>query len=204
MSAVESGSEWRHQLPVLSDAQVTIRELHENDAPSLLMHLADPSVLTYVAGAPQSLAAMRRFIEWCREQRIDGTYVTFAVVPAGQQSAVGLLQIWAIEQDFSTAEWGFVIGGPFRGTGVFSAAATLLLNFAFGTLGVVRLEARAVIEDWRSNRALEKLGATSEGTLRSGFRSGDVVLDHVMWSLLADEWSACQVVQSICCEGAHP
>ena len=34
------------------------------------------------------------------------------------------------------------------------------------------------------------MGAIREGTLRQAFRRGDDVTDHVMWSMLADEWHA--------------
>jgi RimJ/RimL family protein N-acetyltransferase len=181
-------SGWRERLPSLVGRRVTLRELRQDDAPSLLSYLSNPSVLTYVAGAPQSLEGLRQFIRWCRRQRTQGAYLTFGIVPAGHRSAVGLVQIWAIEPDFSTAEWGFVIGEPFRASGLFFAAAELLLDFAFRTLHVQRLEARAVVEDGRGNRVLEKLGATCEGKLRSGFRSSGVVLDHAMWSILSREW----------------
>jgi RimJ/RimL family protein N-acetyltransferase len=171
---------------------VSLRELRQRDAPALLKHLAHESVLTYVAGAPQSLDGLRRFIRWCRAQRQAATHLTFGVVAAGQPEAIGLVQIWPIERDFSTAEWGFVIGEAYQGSGIFTAAAALLLDFAFRSLGVMRLEARAVVEDGRSNRALRKLGATCEGRLRCGFRSSDVILDHAMWSILAPEWPARQ------------
>src|SRR5438876_3649246 len=66
------------------------------------------------------LEGLRQFIRWCRAQRRAGTYLTFGVVPTGQTTVAGFLQIWPIEQDFSTAEWGFVIGQAFWGTGVFN------------------------------------------------------------------------------------
>jgi RimJ/RimL family protein N-acetyltransferase len=74
------------------------------------------------------------------------------------------------------------------GTGLFGASAGLLLDFAFDSLGVRRLEMRIVEANVRGNEAMKKLGAIREGTLRNGFRSGDTFMDHVMWSILADEW----------------
>jgi len=57
-------------------------------------------------------------------------------------------------------------------------------------LRVYRLEARSVDVNARGNRTFEKLGANRDGTLRGGFHDGDVVRDHVMWSILAPEWRA--------------
>jgi RimJ/RimL family protein N-acetyltransferase len=74
-------------------------------------------------------------------------------------------------------------------------SARLLLEFAFGTLGVRRVEARAVGVDGRANGSLLKLGARREGLLREGFRNGDVIHDQVMWSLLANDWRAARAAR---------
>jgi RimJ/RimL family protein N-acetyltransferase len=130
----------------------------------------------------------KRFIQWTHLQRRAGLHACFGIVPPGDASAIGLLQIWPIELDFSTAEWGFVLSEAYWGTGLFASGARLLLDFAFGTLGVLRLEARAAEANARGNGVLRKLGATREGVLRRAFRDGDELRDHVMWSILADEW----------------
>jgi len=55
-------------------------------------------------------------------------------------------------------------------------------------VGVERLEARAVDANVRGNTVLCKLGAVPEGRLRNAFRSGATARDHVLWSILAEEW----------------
>ncbi len=183
-------SDWRARLPVLAGPRVTLRSLRESDAPSLLTHLAAPSVERYIAPCPTSVEALRRFIRWTRAERRRGQHVCYAVVPRGETRPVGIIQMWTIERDFSTAEWGFALGDAYWGTGVFTSAAQLMLDFAFDTLGVLRLEARAVDGDGRGNASLRKLGARREGLLREGFRNAETVKDHVMWSILAREWRA--------------
>ena len=175
---------------MLRNHAVTLRELRASDAPALLEHVNRPSVLKYIAPSPPTVEAFKRFITWTRLERRRGRHLCFGVVPAGQSLPVGLVQLWPVEPDFSTAEWGFVLGESVWGTGAFSASARLLLDFAFGGLGVMRLETRAVEANSRVNGALLKLGATREGTLRSGFRSGNKVLNQAMWSILEGEWDA--------------
>jgi RimJ/RimL family protein N-acetyltransferase len=94
-----------------------------------------------------------------------------------------------LEANFQTAEWGFVVGQPYWGTGLFSNGARLVLSYLFETVGVRRLEARTVITNGRANGALLKLGAVCEGVLRQGFSSGERCLDQFLWSILANEWS---------------
>jgi RimJ/RimL family protein N-acetyltransferase len=179
---------WRERLPVLRDGGDRLRELVDGDAASLVAQLNSPRVLRYVAPCPPTARAFREFIRWTRAERKRGGLICYGMVPAGKPHAVGIIQLWRIERDFSTAEIGFALGEAFWGTGLFRRSARLVLDVAFAQIGVHRVEARAVDTNWRGNAALQKLGATREALLRDGFRDGDVFRDHVMWSILAPEW----------------
>ena len=115
--------------------------------------------------------------------------VCFVVIPEGIDSPVGVFQIRSLEAAFVTAEWGFAIGSPYWGSGLFANAARLVLDFAFGTVGVRRLEARACAENRRGNGALRKLGATPEGVLRRSFLWHGKYHDQVLWSILDCDWA---------------
>lgn len=174
---------------MLCGPTATLRGLRHSDAASLFEHLTNEHVLQYIAQAPASVEGFRRFIRWTQRERGRGMHLCFGLVPPGETAAVGILQLWPIEPDFSTSEWGFAVGHAYWGTGLFLSGARLLLDFAFGALGVERLEARAVEANERGNASLGKLGARAEGTLRHGFRRGDAFHNQVMWSILSDDWT---------------
>ena len=85
---------------------------------------------------------------------------------------------------------GIAIGSAFWGTGVFQESAELVLDFTFTTLGVHRLEARAVALNGRGNGALVKLGAVPEAILRKSFVRNGVPFDQVLYSMIASDWRA--------------
>lgn len=188
--AVSGNESWREALPELREERVTLRELREDDAASLVTHLSSEAVNRHMAACPASRAAFVRFIEWTIAERRRGSLVCYGIVPAGHHAAVGLIQFWPVERNFFTAEWGFLIGESFWGTGLFLRAATLAIDSAFADFGIHRLEARAVDTNARGNRVLEKLGAIREGVLRGSFSGRDGIRDHIMWSILAPEWQA--------------
>jgi [ribosomal protein S5]-alanine N-acetyltransferase len=182
--------DWRRRLPELSDGRVTLRELRGGDAPSLVAHLNDTRVCRYIAPCPSTTAEFRHFITWTQAERRRGALACYGVVPTGSTRPIGVIQVWRVERDWSTAEWGFAIGESFWGTGLFLSGARLMLDLAFSRLGVYRLEARSVDSNGRGNRVLEKLGAKREGVLRGGFQDAAGVRDQIMWSILAPEWQA--------------
>ena len=67
---------------------------------------------------------------------------------------------------------------------MFQEGAELVLEFAFETLNVHRLEARAAVKNGRGNGALHKLGAVQEGVLRKSFLRNGEYLDQVLYAIV--------------------
>ena len=187
-SAEVTSTDWQDRLPVLSGAQVTLRELRASDAASLFALLTTEEVTRFISPPPTTVEGFVKFIAWTIRQRTAGTFACFAVTLKGYDTAVGIFQMREMEPGFGTGEWGFVIGSPFWGTGVFQEAAELVLAFAFETVGVHRLEARSAVRNGRGNGALRKLGAVQEGLLRKSFLRNGEYLDQVLYAIVDDDW----------------
>ena len=181
-------SDWRERVPVLTGSKVTLRELEMEDAPSLLGMLTTEEVARFISPPPTTIDGFERFIAWAQRERAAGRYVCFAVVPHGMTTAIGLFQLRQIEAGFASGEWGFAIGSPFWGTGVFVDGARMAVDYAIDTIGCHRLEARAAVINGRGNGALRKMGAVQEGTLRRSFTKNGEQLDQMLWSILAEDW----------------
>src|SRR4051812_18115489 len=177
-------SDWQQGLPTLRGSQVLLRELRASDAASLFALLTTEEVSRFISPPPASVEGFERFIQWAARQRAVGSYVCFAVTLAESDTAVGIFQLRAIEPGFGTAEWGFALGSSVWGTGVFQACAELVMEFAFDTVGVHRLEARAALRNLRGNGALKKIGAKQEGILRKSFQRNGEYLDQALWTVL--------------------
>lgn len=188
VARASSSAPWRAGLPVLSTPAVTLRELQPEDAASLLSMLVGDEVSRFITAPPSTPEGFARYIEWAARERAAGGHVSYAVVPAGMSSAVGVFQLRAIEPAFSVVEWGFALGSPFWGTGLFEEAARLVVDFAVDVIGVLRLEARAVVANGRGNGALRKIGAVQEGVLRQSFPRNGRYHDQLLWAILADDW----------------
>ncbi len=183
-------SDWRTGLPVLTGAQVVLRELRSTDAPSLFALLTTEEVSRFISPPPTTLDGFEKFIAWTHRQRRAGSYACFAVTLANDDTAIGIFQLRELEPGFGTAEWGFAIGSPYWGTGVFQEGAEMLVGFAFEQVGVHRLEARAAVRNGRGNGALRKIGAVQEGILRKSFLKNGEYLDQTLWTILAEDWQA--------------
>jgi ribosomal-protein-alanine N-acetyltransferase len=181
-------SDWQQGLPTLHGRQVVLRELRASDAASLFALLTTEEVSRFISPPPSTVDGFERFISWTLRQRAAGTYACFAVTVTGFDTAIGIFQVRSTEPGFATAEWGFAIGSDFWGTGVFQDGAALVLDFAFETIGVHRLEARAAVRNGRGNSALQKMGAVQECRLRNSFLKNGEYIDQVLYALLDTDW----------------
>lgn len=181
-----TSSDWQQGLPVLCGTTVVLRELRTSDAPSLFAMLTTEEVSRFISPPPSTVEGFERFIAWTIRQRAAGTYACFAVTI--NDTAIGIFQVRQLEATFATAEWGFAIGSEFWGSGIFKESAALVLDFAFETIGVHRLEARASTRNGRGNGALRKLGAVQEGVLRKSFFRNGEHHDQALWAILDEDW----------------
>ena len=197
--ASQRRADWWAELSPLASREVTLRALQPADAGSLVTMFGSPAVEEYLSPGPATLDEARGFIHWTRRARQVGRYICFGIVPNGLSEVVGLFQIWPLEPSFRTAEWGFALAHPFWGTGLFVESARLVADFAFQTLGTARIEGRSAAENGRGNAALRKLGAEPEGLLRKCFEcTGGIVRDHILWSLLDDDWRRVRPTLTVC------
>ena len=184
----QRASDWRITLPELVGRRVILREPRAGDASALFSLLSTEEVSRFISPPPATVEGFERYVGWTQRQRVAGQYVCFAIVPVGADAPIGLIHVRALSPAFLTADWGFAIGSEFWGTGVFTEAAELVLEFAFDVLGIHRLEARAALCNGRGNGAMKKLGAEREGVLRHSFVRDGEFLDQVLWSILQDDW----------------
>jgi [ribosomal protein S5]-alanine N-acetyltransferase len=179
-------SPWREGLPTLAGHGVVLRDLHANDATSLLAYLGTADVTRFLAPPPDTAHGFERFIKWAAHERSAGTHACFAVTLPTSDAAIGIFQVRKSVTRTGSAEWGFAIGSPFWGTGVFERGAALALGFAFASMDVDRLEARTAARNERGNRALQKLGAVRQGYSRELFPLRGERFDQVQWTMFAE------------------
>jgi len=193
---------WRFRLPELSAGDVTLREVRASDADALVALLTTPEITRFISAPPQTADGFKMFIAASQRLRAAGQGACFAVTLRGYDTAIGIFQVRQVSssEDEATqaggaieaAEWGFAIGSPFWGTGIFEQCAALVMEFAFEHMAVHRLEARCAVRNGRGGKALVKVGAVPEGILKKAFLCGNEYLDQVLYAIVEHDWRACR------------
>ncbi len=134
---------------------------------------------------------MAAYIKDALEGQRAGHMLPWAVREVTSGRIVGSTRYHDVVPEIDRVEIGYTWYARSRQrTGVNSTCKLLLLTHAFETLGCKVVGLRTDAFNFRSQRAIEGLGAKKDGVIRhSKIRADGTVRDTVMYSILASEWS---------------
>jgi N-acetyltransferase len=134
---------------------------------------------------------MRTYIDDALKGLRDGHMLPWVVRHLQTGELVGSTRYHDIVAAIDRVEIGYTwYAGSHQRTGVNTICKLLLLEHAFDTLGCKVVGLRTDNFNFRSQRAIEALGAKKDGVLRHHqARKDGTVRDSVMYSILATEWS---------------
>ncbi|MEU1967975.1 bifunctional pyridoxamine 5'-phosphate oxidase family protein/GNAT family N-acetyltransferase [Micromonospora sediminicola] len=180
---------------VLRGEHVVLEPLDLSHADELHAATVDPEVWRHL-GAPQpaDVAEMRRVIAAYRDAQECGERVCWVQRCAVTGAVVGTTSYYEIDPVRRSLGIGHTwLGRPWWRTGVNTEAKLLLLGRAFDDLDAMRVVWHTDIRNERSQRAIERLGASREGVLRQHRQRPDGSWrDTVQYSMLAQEWPNAQ------------
>jgi RimJ/RimL family protein N-acetyltransferase len=172
---------------------VRLEPLSLAHAPGLHAAAQDASIWRWM---PTKLNGPRerveRWIDAALLAQEAGTILPFATVLRASGEPVGATRYLNISRGDRGLEIGWTWLAPrVQRTAVNSECKYLLLRHAFETLGAIRVQLKTDGRNTISQRAIERLGAIREGTLRKHMILEDgYQRDSVMYSILDDEWPA--------------
>jgi N-acetyltransferase len=182
-----------HPPVTLEGRHVRLVPLRRAHTVGLLAVAQDPEIWTWVRYG--SLDTPDLMDEQIRRLMIDearGEGLSFTVLLRGSGRPIGMTRFLGISRPDRTVE----IGGTWYGkaywrTAVNTECKFLLLRHAFETEDTHRVQFKTDLNNLRSQRAIERLGAVREGVLRDHlFLESGRYRTSVFYSILAAEWPA--------------
>ncbi|QDW20698.1 GNAT family N-acetyltransferase [Flavobacterium sp. KBS0721] len=177
---------------ILEDDLVLLRPLQESDVNNLLeISINEPETWKYSLVGADGKENLIKYIQSAIKNREDKKEFPFIVFDKKSQKYAGSTRFYDMNLEFKTLQLGYTwYGSAFRGTGLNKHCKFLLLQFAFETLGMERVEFRADNSNERSIAAMKSIGCKVEGVLRSHMPTIDKEIrrDSIVLSILKNEW----------------
>jgi RimJ/RimL family protein N-acetyltransferase len=177
--------------PPLRAEWLALRVWTTADMPAVVAACHDPAIARFAATvpAPCSEADARAWFSSQEPARRAGVRLELAITNFRSDELLGSIALSSVERVHGRAMVSFWIAPEARGQSVATQALWLLAGWAFGSLGLTRLELFIEPDNTASQRAAERCGFVREGLLRSRWVSKGRRRDSVVYGLLADDFS---------------
>lgn len=175
---------------ILENKSILLRPASIADFDALKV-IAEPSIWEHTSTVIDNEGQFLRYLQNALEEVEAKKRLAFAIIDKNTGQMIGNTSIGNISWENKQAEIGWTwMGKAFQGKGYNKPMKFLLLQYLFEMAGFARIEFRTRGTNLRSQKALEKIGATREGILRDYFIDRGVYYDLVYYSILSNEWPA--------------
>ena len=175
--------------PTLHSDRLQLRPFNAADTDALFALHSSAHVLRYWDAPPWGeRARAERFVTACERIAEEGSGTRLAVERVPDRAFVGWCSLTGWNPEYRSASLTYCLAAAAWGHGYATEAAHALLQWAFDTLDLNRVQAEADTRNVASARVLEKLGFVREGTLREDCVVNGDVSDSWVYGLLRREW----------------
>lgn len=174
---------------------VTLREFRMDDVDDVLAVIGDDRVTERLSFDSRNRNDAEAMLAGVAERRRHQPRVEYylAVTPgSGNDRCVGFVRL--AFDGVRAGKLGYAIAFEHWGHGYATDAARTLTDYGFRELGLHRVSAAIGPDNQASIRMAKRLGMTFEGRIRDHVHTNGAWRDSLLYSVLADEWTAARRV----------
>ncbi len=174
----------------IESERLRIRGFNDSDLAPFMAYRNDPKVARYQSWDSCDEQQARAFIREMESAQpgVPGEWFQFAIESKQTGELIGDCGLRVDEAEPYRAEIGFTLAREYQGRGFASEAVSVLLDYAFGTLGLHRVVARADCRNAPFVALLERVGMRREGHFVENIWFKERWADEYLYAVLKDEW----------------
>lgn len=172
--------EMRHY-PRLEGKDIVLRRFTLGDAGDVFEYASDPKVTDHLTWYPHK--NIEDTIDTMKRLFLNNPFMYAIALPEGDK-CIGSIDLRIVEKH-NYATFGFCLAQPYWGKGYMTQALGLLIDLAFNTLKLHRMEGRYVPGNPGVGRVMEKCGMKKEGLTKESALIKGEYHDEIIYGLLA-------------------
>ncbi|UPW84781.1 GNAT family N-acetyltransferase [Lysinibacillus sp. Ag94] len=174
----------------LENEVVLLKPLEQQDTQGLLEAASYPEIWPHMSTTIEKMLDVNNFVDKALATKREKTEFPFVIVDKKSGQIIGSTRFMDIDETHKRLEIGTTwITPAFWRTAINTNCKYLLLQYCFEVLNLQRVQIKTDHENLRSQKAIERLGATKEGVLRNHMVRKDGTIRHtVMYSITLQEW----------------
>lgn len=174
----------------LQNQIVTLKPMEIDDIDEIFSVACYKEIWTHMSIAVEQKEDVINYVNAALQAKETGAEFPFVILDSKTNRIIGSTRLMDIHKNHKRGEIGFTWLTPdYWRTAINTNCKYLLLTYCFEILGWHRVQIKTDHENFRSQKAIERIGATKEGVLRHHMIRKDGSIRHtVMYSITSDEW----------------
>lgn len=151
---------------IIETERLLIRPLRDSDENDIFEYASNPEVAKFMAwDAHKTIEDTREFLRYIQELEQDRLQIDRGIELKENHKVIGTISFVTIDYSLRTAELGYCLSHNFWGHGYAVEAANAMIDAAVKSMGIHRIEAECAMDNFNSEKVLQKLGMQLEGIL---------------------------------------
>lgn len=174
----------------LENETVLLRPLDKGDVQDILEAVNFPEIWLHMSTAMENIEDVNGFVDNALATKEKKTEFPFVIIDKVSGQIIGSTRFMDIDDKHKRLEIGttWLIPAYWR-TAINTNCKYLLLQYCFEILKLQRVQIKTDHENYRSQKAIERIGAIKEGVLRNHMIRKDGTIRHtVMYSITKEDW----------------
>ena len=174
--------------PVIETARLRMRIVEKGDLPALMGAHGHSEAVRYIPYEPwKTLADAEAWYKKAEGRIAAGEALQFVITEKDGARVVGTMVLFNFNEGAKCAEIGYLLAPETWSRGYMKEAIPAVVRFAFGTLGLERLDAKIDPRNAASGVVLERAGFKKEGHQRKNYFAKGEVSDTGLYGLLKED-----------------
>lgn len=178
-------------LPTLETERLTLRKITFEDVEDIYKFTSLEEVASYVTwNAHKTIDETKEFVQRLIKYNDDTDGFIWGIELKENGLLIGTVSLSSPHPKHKSAEIAYALSANFWGKGLITEAAMAAIKFGFEEKKLVRIQAKCLLNNRRSERVLEKVGMTFEGVLRKEMYIKGKHQDLKMYAMIDEDFLA--------------
>jgi len=176
-------------MPDLETERLRLRKLTMRDAQDIYDYSKDPLVAKYVLwDAHRGISESRAYLRFMLRKYRMGEPASWGIELKSSGKIIGTIGYMWIQSDNAAAEVGYSLSRAHWGQGIMTEALGAVIDYAFTSLHLNRVEAIHEPDNPASGAVMRKCGMQYEGHLRQKLMNKGRYVDVDMYAILREDY----------------
>lgn len=163
--------------------RLLLRRITRNDEDDIFEYASNPEVARYMSwSAHRTIEDTRDFLNYLDDVESERLQIDRGIVLKETNKLVGTIAFVTLDFSLCIAELGYCLSNQYWGKGIIVEAANAMIQAAVKYLNIHRIEAECEIDNFKSERVMQKLGMQQEGVLRQRLPVHGVFTDAKLYA----------------------